>query len=73
MAAIADVRAAIHIRAGIQHTNDNANRQARAGRTRLGLPQIITNYADAWDIVRSRVAAAFDVIREQTQLAAAST
>ncbi len=73
VAAIADVRAAIHIRAGIQHTNDNANRQARAARTRLGLPQIITNYADAWDIVRSRVAAAFDVIREQTQLAAAST
>jgi hypothetical protein len=67
--AIEDMRAAVALRIEAQHSSGDTFRNAARARARLGLPEVIYDWADAWDTVRSRVANAADVLRQEVQLA----
>jgi ribosomal protein S13 len=70
--AIAVLRSAISLRVEGQHTNTNARKAAQQARARLGLPDPIRDWPAAWDLVRARLADAFEVIRREVQLVARS-
>jgi hypothetical protein len=68
--AIEDVRSAVTLRVVEQHPSNKTRLNAARARARLGLPGVIHDWSNAWDLVRGRVADAFDLIRQEVQLAA---
>lgn len=60
--AVGDLRAAIDLRVEGQHSGSGPQARAAKARKRLGLPDVIFDWADAWDVVRGRVVEALEVI-----------
>lgn len=67
--AVEDMRAAVVLRIEAQHSSSDTFRNAARARARLGLPEVIYDWANAWDTVRSRIAEAADVLRQEVQVA----
>jgi len=60
--AVERIGQAVELRNGRQHGGEK--RGARA-RVQLGLPEVIMDFGQAWDVVRAQVATAFDTIRQE--------
>jgi len=67
--AILDIKASRLVRNESIHLSEKARVDANAARKQLALPDIITDWAGTWEIITSRLAGAFDVIREEVQSA----
>ncbi len=66
--AMEDLRAARRIRVENAHSNTEKRKQAIRARRRLGLPELTADWTGAWETIRDRVAAAFDIIRQEVQI-----
>jgi hypothetical protein len=63
--AIKDIRSANDLRVQTQHTGTKPRNRATQARSRLGIEDPIRDWGLAWEIVRARVADAFDIIRNE--------
>lgn len=70
--AFTQIRAVRRIRVADAHNSLSTRRAARQAHSLLGLPEFISNWPNAWEIVNGRLARAFDIIREEVQLSATS-
>lgn len=66
-AAIADIRSIGKIRNGIAHASAEKHKEAVRAQKKLGIPAMITEWDEAWEIIKSALAAALDVVREEVQ------
>ncbi|MCB2176143.1 MAG: hypothetical protein KQH57_10080 [Actinomycetales bacterium] len=57
------------LRAAAQHADPGRTDEAMKTRRAFDLPDFISDYGAAWDSIRDQVAGAFDVIRQEVQLA----
>jgi hypothetical protein len=69
LSAISDLRAVVQLRVEGQHTGSRPQAQAAAARVRLGLPDVIFDWSDAWQIVRGRVVEALEQISREVRAA----
>jgi hypothetical protein len=67
--AISDLRAVVQLRVEGQHTGSRPQAQAAAARLRLGLPDVIFDWSDAWQVVRGRVVEALELISREVRAA----
>lgn len=65
--ALAIIRAVGRIRAESQHASTTTRAEGARARAKLGLPEFIHDFGGALQIVRGRLAGAFDVIRQEVQ------
>ncbi|HEY3548634.1 MAG TPA: hypothetical protein VGK17_21375 [Propionicimonas sp.] len=65
--AISVIQKVGRLRAEPQHTSTDTTRQAIKIRRELGLPDFVSDYRAAWDLIRDSVAGAFNVVRETIQ------
>ena len=65
--AIEDIRSVNAIRNHVQHPSRETRKYAARAFTRLNVPDPIRNWGDAWEIIRARVAEAFDAIRQEAR------
>lgn len=63
--AVMDIRSANDLRVQSQHAGAKPRNKATQARSRLGIEDPIRDWALAWEIVRARVADAFDIIRKE--------
>jgi hypothetical protein len=63
------VRAVGRVRAEPQHASAEVRAGAVRARGTLGLPEVVYDYGNAWAVIGERLAAAFDVIRQEVQSA----
>ena len=68
-AALQLVRAVGRVRTEPQHASAGARADAIKARQKLGLPEVVWDYSEAWALVCDRLAGAFDVIRQEVQAA----
>lgn len=61
--AIKDLRAVVDLRVDAQHPGTRPKEQARRARRRLGLDDVIRDWADAWAQILGRVVEALEAIR----------
>jgi hypothetical protein len=69
LGAIEDLRAVVHLRVEGQHSGSRPQAQAAAAKTRLGLPAVIVNWDEAWQVVRGRVVEALEQIGREVRSA----
>lgn len=67
--AVGDLRAAIDLRVEGQHSGSGPQARAARARKRLGLPDVIFDWVDAWDLVRGRIVEALEVICREVRSA----
>jgi hypothetical protein len=65
--AIEDIRSINAIRNDVQHPSRETRKFAARALARLNIPDPIRNWGEAWEIIRARVADAFDAIRQEAQ------
>jgi len=63
--AVKDIRSANDLRVQTQHAGTKPRNKATQARSRLGIEDPIRDWGLAWEIVRARVADAFDIIRQE--------
>jgi hypothetical protein len=67
--AVENLRSIVALRNEGQHPSSSQRLNAAAARRRLGLPDLILDWGAAWDLVRTRVAEASDVISREVRFA----
>jgi hypothetical protein len=67
--AVGVLRAAVNLRHARAHSNHVTRARAIGDQAVLGLPALIVDWRSAWDLVRARMANAFDIIRRELQTA----
>lgn len=65
--AIQTLRDVRELRNEAAHQDDKSRTRAMQARRNLGLPDYLTNWAVAWQVVTLETAAAFDIIRQEIQ------
>lgn len=68
VSALGDLRHIIRLRVEKQHPGIRPQRQAAGARSHLGLPDLITNWSDAWEIVRGRMRDALTAIALEVRM-----
>jgi hypothetical protein len=63
------LREIVRLRVEGAHASDGARKRGAVARQRLGLPDLIIDWALAWDTVRARAADAVDVLASELRLA----
>jgi len=67
--AISVLRAVRTVRVEAQHRTSSTQDRAVKARRRLGLPDVVSDWSDAWNAIQSQLAGALDVIRQEVQAA----
>lgn len=62
------LRSVVALRNEGQHPSNSQRSRAAAARQSLGMPELILNWPDAWNLVRARVAEAREVIAQEVRL-----
>lgn len=65
--ALGALRDCVHLRNLAGHMNQATRAKAVKSQRRLGLPEFISDWPDAWQTVQERAASALDVIRREVQ------
>jgi len=69
VSAVKMLRAAVRVRVAGQHTGKGIDKDVAKAKARLGLPELILDWSDAWDIVRARVTESARTISQEVRLA----
>lgn len=65
--ALNQIKAVRKIRVADSHGSPSTRKEARHAHLQLDLPEFITNWEEAWNTVKDRLARAFDIIRQEVQ------
>ncbi|MDQ0030488.1 hypothetical protein [Arthrobacter bambusae] len=66
--ALAQIRDIGKIRNGIAHASADKRKQSLQAQQRLGIPAVVTQWEIAWETIKSTLAGALEVIREEVQM-----
>lgn len=67
--AVSDLRDVVRVRAEGQHTGSGLRKEASKARVRLGLPEPIYDWAEAWNLVKGRIVSALDSVSSEIRFA----